>query len=163
MQITKRLRSVFGPLAVLSVGILIGAAGQSTLNAHDNDAIMDPANPYTKVILDSEAAFMKREIEGATATLDDDYVLYDIKEEGAVPRMRGKDNVRKILGSFFEMDTSWTDSTVERYGLIRNILVQVEHDVFVKDGVETVIPSLIVFEHRDGKRWREWRFSPQDR
>ncbi len=162
MTTKSKWKQIASSAALLSLGIAIGSMGQK-LGAHDNDAILDPTNPYTEVIKTSEAAFMKREIEGAIENLDEDYVLFDIKDEGAVARMRGKENVRQILGGFFEMDTSWTDSRVERYGLIHNILVQVEHDTFVKDGVETTIPSLIVFEHRNGKRWREWRFSPRDR
>jgi len=122
-----------------------------------------PANRYETVIRKSEEAFMRRDLEGSIENLDEDYVLYDIKDEGPVPRMRGKENVRKILGQFFASDTSWVDSEVDKWGLLDNILVQVEYDSFEsEDGVQ-VIPTLVVFEHRDGKRWREWRFRPADR
>ena len=123
----------------------------------------DRDNPYREVIASSEAAFMQRDLEGSIENLDEDYVLLDVGEEGARPRMRGKDSVRAILGEFFTANESWVDSEVERLTLIENILVQVEYDSYqTPDGVQTV-PTLVVFEHRDGKRWREWRFSPQDR
>ncbi len=123
----------------------------------------DRNNPYRAVIASSEAAFMQRDIEGAIANLDEDYVLYDIREDGAQARMRGKENVRAILGQFFELNKSWVDSEVERLTLIDNILVQVEYDSFqTPEGIKTV-PTLVVFEHRNGKRWREWRFSPRAR
>jgi hypothetical protein len=123
----------------------------------------DLNNPYRDVIASSEAAFMVRDLDGAIENLDEDYVLYDIREDGAQARMRGKESVRAILGEFFTSNTSWVDSEVERLTLIENILVQVEYDTYeTPEGVRTV-PTLVVFEHRDGKRWREWRFSPQAR
>ena len=120
-------------------------------------------NPYEEIIRSSEEAFMKRDLQGSIENLDQDYVLYDIKDDGPVARMRGRDQVEQILGQFFSSDQSWVDSTVDKWGLLDNILVQVEYDDFETDqGVQT-IPTLVVFEHRDGKRWREWRFSPRDR
>ena len=120
-------------------------------------------NPYEDIISSSEEAFMARDLEGAIANLDEDYVLYDIKDEGPVARMHGKEQVEAILGQFFATDTAWVDSEVDKWGLLDNILVQVEYDDFeTEEGVQT-IPTLVVFEHRDGKRWREWRFSPRDR
>ena len=123
----------------------------------------DVDNQYREVIASSEAAFMRRDIDGAIANLDEDYVLYDIRDEGAVARMRGKAAVEKILGGFFESNTSWVGSEVERLTLIDNILVQIEHDTFETDQGLRTIPTLVVFEHRNGQRWREWRFSPKDR
>lgn len=125
--------------------------------------LKDKNNPYREIIAKSEAAFMKREIDGAIENLDEDYVLYQVGEEGAEERMRGKAMVRQILGGFFEQNTSWVDSEVERLTLIENMLVQIEYDKFKTEAGVKTIPTLVVFEHRDGKRWREWRFSPTDR
>ncbi len=118
-------------------------------------------NPYERVIESSEKAFMLRDIDGSIANLDDDYVLYDVTEQGAMPRMQGKENVRKILGSFFDNSDAWLDSDVDKWGLISNLLVQVEYDTFKTDSGPRTVPTLVVFEHRDGKRWREWRFRPR--
>ncbi|MDJ0928523.1 MAG: hypothetical protein QNJ73_12870 [Gammaproteobacteria bacterium] len=120
-------------------------------------------NPYESVIESSEKAFMLRDLEGSIENIDDDYVLYDIRDDGPVPRMQGKENVRRILGAFFSASDAWVDSRVDKWGLLDNILVQVEYDTY-SDGAGTrTIPTLVVFEHRDGKRWREWRYRPQAR
>ena len=123
----------------------------------------DADNAYVEVIAASEEAFMRRDIDGAIANLDDDYVLYQIEDEGPRERMRGKDTVRQLLGGFFEANTSWVGSEVERLTLINNTLVQVEYDFFETEAGRKTIPTLVVFEHRNGQRWREWRFSPQQR
>jgi len=45
-----------------------------------------------------------------------------------------------------------------------NTLVQIEEDFYrTEDGGTRAVKSLVVVEYRDGKRWREWRFKPQDR
>ena len=123
----------------------------------------DLDNAYVEVIAASEEAFMRRDIDGAVANLDDDYVLYQIGEDGPRERMRGIDTVRTLLGGFFEANTTWVGSEVERLTLMDNILVQVEYDFFETEAGTQTIPTLVVFEHRDGNRWREWRFSPQQR
>jgi hypothetical protein len=123
----------------------------------------DLDNAYVEVIAASEEAFMRRDIDGAVANLDDDYVLYQIGEDGPRERMRGIDTVRTLLGGFFEANTTWVGSEVERLTLMDNILVQVEYDFFETEAGTQTIPTLVVFEHRDGNRWREWRFAPQRR
>jgi len=121
------------------------------------------ADRYEAIIRESERAFMARDIEGAIRNLDENYVMYEISEAGPEERISGKENVRRTLGQFFDSNTSWVDSEVDKWGLLDNILVQVEYDSFeTEDGLKT-IPTLVVFEHRDGKRWREWRFRPRDR
>jgi hypothetical protein len=118
---------------------------------------------YAPIIQASEAAFMKREVEGSVANLDADYQLIDIKDEGAVERIRGIDNVRAALGMIFASDV-WINSEVTRLALVDNTLVQIEHDTFkTEDGGQKTVSTLVVFEHRNGKRWREWRFIPADR
>ncbi len=117
---------------------------------------------YAPIIQASEAAFMQRDVEGAIANLDPDYVLIDIKDEGAVERVRGIESVRAALGMMFESDV-WIDSEVTRLALVDNMLVQIEHDTFKTDAGPKTVSTLVVFEHRDGKRWREWRFIPADR
>lgn len=118
-------------------------------------------NPYEDVIESSEKAFMLRDLEGSIAALDEDYVLYDVTEQGAMPRMQGKENVRKILGGFFDNSDAWLDSEVDKWGLLNNLLVQVEYDTYQTDAGPRTVPTLVVFEHRNGKRWREWRFRPR--
>ena len=108
-------------------------------------------NPYEAIIESSEKAFMQRDLEGSIENIDEDYVLYDIKDEGPVARMRGKENVRKILGAFFSASDSWLDSEVDKWGLLDNILVQVEYDTYEDESGTRTIPTLVVFR---APRWQ---------
>jgi len=148
-----------GLIAVLLLlaGFAFGAA------TGDDEFFANSGSRYAPIIQASEAAFMKREVEGSVASLDPDYQLIDVKDEGAVERIRGADNVRSALGMLFASDV-WIDSKVTRLVLVDNTLVQIEHDTFkTEDGGQKTVSTLVVFEHRDGKRWREWRFIPADR
>ena len=121
----------------------------------------EPDNPYAEVIARSEAAFNQMDIEGALQGLDEDFVMYEITEEGAEERVRGIDNVRQAVGGVFATG-KWLGANVYKWGLTDNTLVQIEEDFFeTEDGGKRSIKTLVVFEHRDGKRWREWRFKPQ--
>ena len=40
---------------------------------------------------------------------------------------------------------------------------RIEYDTYKDETGSRVVPTLVIFEHRDGKRWREWRFPPKDR
>jgi hypothetical protein len=147
-----------GILAVflLTAGWASGAA------TGDAEFFANSGSRYAPIIQSSEAAFMKREVEGSVENLDADYVLFDIRDEGAVERVRGIEAVRSALGMMFQSDV-WIDSEVTRLALVDNTLVQIEHDTFKTDAGQKTVSTLVVFEHRDGKRWREWRFIPADR
>ena len=59
---------------------------------------------------------------------------------------------------------TWRGANVYKWGLTDNTLVQIEEDFYrTEDGGTRAVKSLVVVEYRDGKRWREWRFKPQDR
>ena len=94
---------------------------------------------------------------------DLDGVLYqgDRIIDGAVETLQWCEQRR--IPHLFVTNTSWVDSEVDKWGLLDNILVQVEHDSFESENGVQVVPTLVVFEHRNGKRWREWRFSPRIR
>jgi limonene-1,2-epoxide hydrolase len=153
------IRPVTAGVAAL---LLLVAGWASGAASGDAEFFANSGSRYAPIIQSSEAAFMQRDVEGAIENLDPDYVLFDIKDEGAVERVRGTAKVRSALGMMFASDV-WIDSEVTRLALVDNTLVQIEHDTFkVDDGTKTV-STLVVFEHRDGKRWREWRFVPADR
>lgn len=121
----------------------------------------EPDNPYAEVIAKSEAAFNQMDIEGAIQGLDDDFVMYEITDQGAEERVRGIEHVRQAVGGIFDSG-KWLGANVYKWGLTDNTLVQIEEDFFeTADGGKRSIKTLVVFEHRDGKRWREWRFKPQ--
>ncbi|HJP04517.1 MAG: hypothetical protein CL799_11570 [Chromatiales bacterium] len=148
-----------GLIAVL----LLVAAFAFGAAADDTEFFANSGSRYAPIIQASEAAFMKREVEGSIENLDEDYQLIDIKDEGAVVRVHGIEAVRSALGMMFASNV-WIDSEVTRLALVDNMLVQIEHDTFkTEDGGQRTVSTLVVFEHRDGKRWREWRFIPVDR
>lgn len=153
--------STAGLTAIAAFVLLAGCTPGG--HGSDDEFFANSGSRYAPIIQSSEVAFMRREVEGSIENLDEDYQLIDIKDEGAVERIRGIENVRQALGMMFASDV-WIDSEVTRLALVDNTLVQIEHDTFrTENGGQRTVSTLVVFEHRDGKRWREWRFIPADR
>ena len=123
----------------------------------------DTEKQYEAIIQKSQDAFMNKDVEGAIADLDEDFRYFEISEEGPKEAIRGKENVREALTMMFATDR-WLGAEVDRWGLIDNIMVQVEKDTYkTENGGTITVPTLVVFEHRNGKRWREWRFRPEEK
>ena len=120
-------------------------------------------NPYAEVIARSEEHFESLNVEGAILSLDDDFTMYEITDEGAEEMVRGIEQVRAALSGVFGSGT-WLGANVYKWGLTNNTLVQIEEDFYsTEDGGTRSVKSLVVVEYRDGRRWREWRFKPADR
>ena len=120
-------------------------------------------NPYAEVIARSEEHFENMNVEGAILSLDDDFTMYEINDEGAEEMVRGIEQVRAALSGVFGSGT-WLGANVYKWGLTDNTLVQIEEDFYTtEDGGTRSVKSLVVVEYRDGRRWREWRFKPADR
>ena len=120
-------------------------------------------NAYAEVIARSEEHFENMNVEGAILSLDDDFTMYEITDEGAEEMVRGIEQVRSALSGVFGSGT-WMGANVYKWGLTDNTLVQIEEDFYsTEDGGTRAVKSLVVVEYRDGKRWREWRFKPADR
>ena len=120
-------------------------------------------NSYAEVIARSEENFENLNVEGAILSLDDDFTMYEITEEGAEEMVRGIEQVRSALSGVFGSGT-WLGANVYKWGLTDNTLVQIEEDFYrTEDGGTRAVKSLVVVQYRDGKRWREWRFKPADR
>ena len=120
-------------------------------------------NPYAEVIARSEEHFENMNVEGAILSLDDDFTMYEITDEGAEEMVRGIEQVRAALSGVFGSG-AWLGANVYKWGLTDNTLVQIEEDFYsTEDGGTRSVKSLVVVEYRDGKRWREWRFKPADR
>lgn len=118
-------------------------------------------NRYVAIIEESEEFFNDRNIEGAIESLDNDFTMYEITADGAETRVEGIEQVRKAVGMSFGT-AKWLGANVYKWGLTDNTLVQIEEDFFeTEDGGKRSVKTLVVFEHRDGKRWREWRFKPK--
>ncbi|MXW72654.1 MAG: hypothetical protein F4X96_08305 [Gammaproteobacteria bacterium] len=120
-------------------------------------------NSYAEVIARSEEHFENMNVEGAILSLDDDFTMYEITDEGAEEMVRGIEQVRAALSGVFGSGT-WLGANVYKWGLTDNTLVQIEEDFYsTEDGGTRAVKSLVVVEYRDGRRWREWRFKPRDR
>lgn len=120
-------------------------------------------NRYAAVIEQSEEFFSNMDIAGAIESLDEDFTMYEITDDGPEARVQGIAQVREAVGGVFSSG-KWLGANVYKWGLTDNTLVQIEEDFFsTDDGGKRSIKTLVVFEHRDGKRWREWRFKPQDK
>ena len=120
-------------------------------------------NPYAQVIARSEEHFENMNVEGAILSLDGDFTMYEITDEGAEEMVRGIEQVRAALSGVFGSGT-WLGANVYKWGLTDNTLVQIEEDFYsTEDGGTRSVKSLVVVEYRDGRRWREWRFKPADR
>ena len=157
-------------LAALLIGAtaLVAFVSESTSNEGEEfeklyGQFYEHDNPYAEVIARSEEHFENMEVEGAILSLDDDFTMYEITDEGAEEMVRGIEQVRAALSGVFGSGT-WLGANVYKWGLTDNTLVQIEEDFYrTEDGGKRSVKSLVVVEYRDGRRWREWRFKPEDR
>lgn len=118
---------------------------------------------YRRMIEASELAFMKRDVTAAAASLDENFSWYRVTDQGPQEMVRGREATAERLKTFFA-SPAWTtsDSEVHRLGMVGNTLVQVEIDTLNMKQGPVRQTSLHVYEFRDGKRWREFVFYPQD-
>ncbi|MBT5242583.1 MAG: hypothetical protein HOH20_02290 [Rhodospirillaceae bacterium] len=153
----------------IAAGLTLSACGTSSTGDHISDdgfergfsKFYERDNQYVAIIEESEEFFNDRNIEGAILSLDDDFTMYEITGEGVETRVQGIEEVRKAVGMSFGTG-KWLGANVYKWGLTDNTLVQIEEDFFsTEDGGKRSVKTLVVFEHRDGKRWREWRFKPK--
>lgn len=164
-----------GRIAAVAMGVVacISLAACSTPNTGDHirtdgfergfSKFYERDNRYVAIIEESEEFFNDRNIEGAIESLDDEFTMYEITADGAETRVEGIEQVRQAVGMSFGT-SKWLGANVYKWGLTDNTLVQIEEDFFeTEDGGKRSVKTLVVFEHRDGKRWREWRFKPQDK
>ena len=163
MKTTTRLATSLAAAAVLAV--FASASLHTEEEAYEKlySRFYENENPYAEVIARSEEHFESLNVEGAILSLDDDFTMYEITDEGAEEMVRGIEQVRAALSGVFGSGT-WLGANVYKWGLTDNTLVQIEEDFYsTEDGGTRSVKSLVVVEYRDGRRWREWRFKPADR
>lgn len=157
----RRMATSFlaGALATAAIGIAV----QSLASQHTKPT---DANPYRQISPDvieliesAEIAFMNQDADGIRAYLAEDFAWYQINEDGAKQTVKGREETVQLLTSFFG-NNNWTESEVHRLGMLGNILIQVEVDTFMREGTPVEMETLSIYEFRDGKRWREWKFYP---
>ena len=150
--IKYRLLQFLTALAILPIASVLFAA--ETIKNYQK--IPDDVVTF---IEQAEKVFVDQDAEGVRDYLTEDFTWFRVTEHGAEETVKGRDETVALLSQFFGQN-NWVDSDVHRLGMLGNILVQVEVDTFqTEDGPKTV-ESLSVYEFRDCKRWREWKFYP---
>jgi hypothetical protein len=163
--------SSFSKLRVIVVSVLAGAGlmyamEPATVSAAElyktvYSQFYEKDNPHAALINATEAKFIANDVEGALEGLHEDFAMFEVTPEGPEERVRGIEATRKALTMSFGTG-KWLGASVYKWGLTDNTLVQIEEDHFETDGEgEKIVRTLVVFEFKDGKRWREWRFKPQ--
>ena len=110
-------------------------------------------------VFHGKAAFNDKNAEAIAPYLAEDYSWYQVTPEGPKEMIRGREPTVNLLKKFYQSDT-WVTSDFERLGMVGNILVQVEEDTVLVAGKPVKKVTLNLYEFRDGKRWREWKFFP---
>jgi len=115
---------------------------------------------FLPVIEAAERAFDEKKGAEVGAYLAEDYSWWQVTPEGPREAVRGRAATVALIERFFGSG-AWVSSRFERLGMVGNILVQVEEDVVLEAGKPVTKVTLNLYEFRDGRRWREWKFFPQ--
>jgi len=140
-----------GGAVVLLLALAAAAAVQTSYREVPQD--------FLAVIEAAEQVFEARNAEAIAPYLAEDYSWLQVTPDGAKEMIRGREATVALLKQFYAGDT-WIDSDFERLGMVGNILVQVEEDLVREGGKPVKKVTLNIYEFRDGKRWREWKFYP---
>jgi ketosteroid isomerase-like protein len=109
-----------------------------------------------------EADFLARDAAKLADAITEDFTWYRVGPDGPLLAVQGREATVRMLSQFFTVDApGGFESQVYRLGMVGNILVQVEVDRYesaTEGKVEKT--SLELYEFRDGRRFREWRFTP---
>jgi len=146
----------WGVAAAAAGAFLAGAVAMAAVKV--NYRTVPPE--FLATIEKAEDAFNRKDPAAMGPYLADDYSWWQVTPTGAREAVRGREATMKLLESFYKSDV-WVSSEFERLGMVGNILVQVEEDVVMEGGKPVTKVTLNLYEFRDGKRWREWKFFPQ--
>lgn len=150
---TNHARTAWG----LAGALLLGIAGGFALARSENFAEIPP--DMLALIEKAEVAFVDQDAAAVGPYLAEDYAWYQVNDAGPKLMIQGRDETVELLQGFFG-NNDWSDSDVQRLGMLDNILVQVEIDHFGDGESQRTIRSLNIYEFKDGLRWREWKFYP---
>lgn len=153
-----------GALALLLAASLCGVVWAAV---DAKSQVMADTSRYThipagtlKLIEQGETAFLKRDPAALGDTLAEDFSWWIVAPNGPNRAVQGRAETVKLLDGFFR-NAQWYGSKVYRLGMVGNMLVQVEVDTVGSANGPVEKTSLEIYEFRDGRRWREWRFSPE--
>jgi hypothetical protein len=119
---------------------------------------------YDAITNETQAAFRNKQPQVALEAFEEDAAFFRINDEGVKEVITGRENLFKSMQALFGADSQYVGSKATRLALVQNILVMYHEDAYeAPDGTKRVEPRIVLVEHRNGKRWREWEFQPQDR
>ncbi|MBT5565166.1 MAG: nuclear transport factor 2 family protein [Rhodospirillaceae bacterium] len=111
----------------------------------------------------SSAAFERKDMEATRSHLAEDFATYELHGPGS-PKLlvKGREETIKVMNTFFAGDfgSSWDGAEVEKLGSIGNTMVQIEYDRYNMESGQITIPTFVIIQYKDNKRWREWRLRP---
>ncbi len=111
----------------------------------------------------SSAAFERKDMEATRSHMAEDFATYELHgPESPKLLVKGRDKTIEVMNNFFAGDfgSSWDGAEVEKLGSIGNTMVQIEYDRYNMEGGQITIPTFVIIQYKDGKRWREWRLRP---
>lgn len=148
-------------------GVYAPVQDQEKLNRIYEESRNDSA--YIDSIIAARDAFGS-DVQGSLDAMTDDGQLINITDDGIEVIVDGKDQMRERMSKSFSGERTsggvWVQdkSGGETWGIYKNMKVTYHYSTFIReDGSEWTRPVIVVAEHKDGKRWREWRFFPVDR
>ncbi|MDX2223132.1 MAG: nuclear transport factor 2 family protein [Rhodospirillaceae bacterium] len=162
------MSTVVRPVIAVTTLLVLAACADGPARPSAQSQLVADTSRYAKLsaadaamIEVGETAFMNKDAAAAAATVTEDFEWWIIGPDGPKQVVKGRAATEKLIGQFFA--ASDFESKVYRLGMVGNILVQVEVDTVPQpDGTKKTTTSLELYEFRDGKRWREWRFQPTD-
>jgi limonene-1,2-epoxide hydrolase len=146
---------------IIFVGCAAAAIANLTVATGTTDYTRIPPDMLAGIEV-TEAAFMAKDLDAVAKDLAEDYSWYKIDDQGAQQMVSGRAATLELLNQFFSNDGGWAEPEVHRLGYLGNIFVQVEVDHFDTPEGRKTIRSLNIYELKDGKRWREWKFYPNE-
>lgn len=103
----------------------------------------------------------RRDAAAVVDELTDDYVYYNVTDDGPQLMVSGKEKVRELMGDYY------TSTAMEGYlgyrliplGIAGNIALQIETEAYeLDDGTRKDVQILGILELEDGKQKRFWSF-----
>ena len=107
----------------------------------------------------TDGQFMNRNADAMGAIITEDFSGWSVTEEGPMVRVQRRAQMVQMLSMFFEK-TNWVDSKTFMLGMVDNILIQVKDDTYETKTETSTVRTLNLYEFKDGKRWRNWKFFP---
>ena len=111
----------------------------------------------------SSAAFERKDMEATRSHMAEDFATYELHgPESPKLLVKGRDKTIEVMNTFFAGDfgSSWDGAEGEKLGSIGNTMVQIEYDRYNLEGGQITIPTFVIIQYKDNKRWREWRLRP---